>query len=41
MTLRVVSAFLYFLLYLGMKKGKASASFPYGKDNQFQRRMQI
>jgi len=24
-----------------MKKGKASAHFPYGKDNQFERRMQI
>ena len=28
-------------LYLGMKKGKASAYFPYGKDNKFERRMQM
>lgn len=36
-----LSGFLCSWLRLGMKKGKASAHFPYGKDNQFERRMQI
>jgi len=41
MTLSAFSVFSHLLLCLGMKKGKASAHFPYGKDNQFERRMQI
>ena len=41
MTLPALSGFLCSWLRLGMKKGKASAHFPYGKDNHFLRQMQM